>query len=340
MGVQDSRNIALAEHATHALNVAIRGHVAGLHSSGPVHAVTSVTEHNSVLRPLRHLEADGRVRLTIVPLAADGSIDEVAYTAALKDGAKLVVLNHSSNVTGRPNDVARLFAMAQEAGAVTLLDASQSIGHAIVDVGDLQADMVAVTGHKGLHGPPGTGALYVSPGVGLEPLIVGGSGSRSDLPLHPTDMPQRLEAGTPNVPAFEGLAVALDWIGSREPLFLEQERRLGRMLADGLRSIAGVTVYGGTDDEVDSSIASFRVEGWDVFETAYVLEASFGIMCRAGLHCAPLMHQALGTWPEGTVRYSVSGFTTEDDVLAGLDAVAVVARSRRGKEVVPCGSTR
>ena len=335
LGVDDPSSIVLTEHATHALNLAMTGLLcdgsAAPGNGGAVHVITTVTEHNSVLRPLRHLEAAGRAEITIVGLTEDGSLDGDAFEELMKTGPGLVVMNHISNVTGRVNDVGRYFEMAKEAGAVTLLDASQSVGHMKVNARETCCDMIALTGHKGLHGPPGTGALYVDPHIELGYFIVGGSGSRSDLELHPGDMPARLEAGTPNIPAFTGLAAALDWVETRESAFLQNEYRLGEHLREKLNAINGVRVFDSAQNSESIGVVSFRVDGWDPFETAFVLEGSFGIQCRAGLHCAPLMHQAIGSWPDGTVRLSVSGFSTDDDVDAGLDAVRHLAGARPGR---------
>jgi len=317
--------IALGSGATQALNQAILG-CARL---GVRHAVTTAAEHNSVLRPLRHLEQEGKLRLTIVGLKPDGSIDLDQFARALDGGGELAVVNHASNVTGKVNDAGTLFRMARERGAITLLDASQTLGAVPVRPQEMGAQMVAFTGHKALRGPEGTGGLYVSPDVELPAVLTGGTGVRSDLPLQPGEMPMRLEAGTPNSPGFAGLAAALRWV--RENIASENARRrgLGSLLRRGLAAIPGVRVFdGGCPDDPGTGVVSFAIAGWDPDEAALVLDQCFGIRCRAGLHCAPEIHRWIGSAPKGTVRFSVSGSNTEQDIEAALSAVRALAAAR------------
>jgi cysteine desulfurase/selenocysteine lyase len=192
----------------------------------------------------------------------------------------------------------------------------------------LGADLVAFTGHKALRGPPGTGGLYVSPTVELEQVFVGGTGTRSDLEFHPPEMPMRLEAGTPNLPAFAGLAAALRWHAETGRSFQEQEQAVARKLMDGLEGIDGIQIMGHNRQEGHVPIVSFRVGGWTVGDSGYALANSFGIICRTGLHCAPLIHAAIGSAPEGTIRFSPSGFTTEEEIDSVLEAVKTLAGSR------------
>ena len=238
------------------------------------------------------------------------------------------MLNHASNVTGRIQDVRPLFARAHEHGAVTLLDASQTLGHVPVHPESLGADLVAFTGHKALRGPPGTGGLYVSPAVDLEQVIVGGTGVRSDLEFHPPEMPMRLEAGTPNLPAFPGLAVALRWHAVAGRSFQEKEQVVARKLMDGLEGIEGIQIMDHDRQAGRVPIVSFRSGGWTVGDCGYALAHSFGIIFRTGLHCAPLIHAAIGSAPDGTIRFSPSGFTTEEEIDSVLGAVKTLAGSR------------
>lgn len=321
LGVEDPTRIVLTSGATHSLNLAILG--LGLHNRA--HVVTTVTEHNSVLRPLNHLAERGDVRITVIGLDGSGHIDIDSLEAALHDEPDLVAINHMSNVTGRVRDVGPLFWQAKAAGAVTLLDASQSIGHVPVNPKELHADLVAFTGHKALHGPSGVGALYVAPGIDLERILVGGTGVRSDLNLHPEDMPVRLEAGTPNVPAIAGLAAALRWRESNGPACEANTRRLGRLLHSGLGEVRSIRMFSSVEDTEDSGIVSFRADGWSVEEAGIVLQESFGIVCRTGLHCAPLVHFAIGSAPDGTVRLSLSGLSSDNDIGQAIDAVRRLA---------------
>jgi selenocysteine lyase/cysteine desulfurase len=228
-------------------------------------------------------------------------------------------------VTGRISDVAPLFENARAQGAVTLLDASQTLGHIPVNATELCADMVAVTGHKGLRGPTGTGALYVAEGLCLRQVYVGGTGVRSDLELHPPEMPMRLEAGTPNIAALAGLAAALQWHQAHGADFTCVEHSLAVELRSGLEATAGVHVYPGGPDDRRVGIVSFTIDSFPVEDVAYVLAESFGIICRCGLHCAPLIHAAIGSAPEGTIRFSVSGANTQDEIAAAIDAVRKLA---------------
>lgn len=317
--------IVLTVNATHALNLAILG----LDLQPGALVATTVTEHNSVLRPLNHLARRRGVRIRCAGLDADGRIDARAWEALLSEGPRLAVLNHASNVTGRVADAARLLGAARAAGAVTLLDASQTLGHVPVHPAELHADLVACTGHKALHGPPGTGCLYVAPHLDLEPWIVGGTGVRSDLEFHPGDMPMRLEAGTPNAPALAGLAAALAWLAREGAAHNVRAHRLGARLRSGLRATPGVRLFGDAPDDATTGVVSFAVEGWGIEDAGFVLGESFGIACRTGLHCAPLIHAAIGSAPAGTVRLSVSGFNTDEDIDTALAAVARLAASGR-----------
>ncbi len=316
--VDDPARIVLTMHATHALNLAF----AGVDLGQNAHVVTTVTEHNSVLRPINHLQQNRGVRVSVIGLDQTGSLDLDAFDRALADQPALVAINHASNVTGRLNDVASLFAKAKAAGALTLLDASQSIGAVDVHPVTLHADLVAFTGHKGLHGPPGTGALYVTPHLTLRQEFVGGTGVRSDLALHPAEMPTRLEAGTPNVPALAGLAAALRWLEQHGEPFRARQNQLAVHLRHELAKLPGVHLFDPRIAERRIGATSFCVDGWSVDEAGSVLEESFGIVCRTGLHCAPLIHAAIGSAPAGTIRFSVSGFNRDEDLEQGLAAVS------------------
>lgn len=320
LGIPDPDRIVLTSNATMALNLAIRGLGLGCGD----HVVTTVTEHNSVLRPLEHLRLHDKVAVTLVGLDQSGALDEEQFGCALARGARAVVVNHASNVTGRVNDPTRLFSLARQAGAVTVLDASQTLGHVPVKPSELGADIVAFTGHKGLLGPAGTGGLYVAPDLDLQQFIVGGTGVRSDLATHPPDMPTRLEAGTPAFPAFAGLAAALQWRRRNAQGFEAEAHRVAGLLRRGLRE-TGVRVVDDNDAAPRVGVISILLDGWDVEEAGYVLSESFGIVCRTGLHCAPLIHRNIGTAPHGTIRLSVSGFTTEEDVASALAAVRELA---------------
>jgi cysteine desulfurase family protein len=320
MGMDDSNNLALTCSATHSLNLAILG----MSFSSRSRVITTAMEHNSVLRPLHRLKEKSIIRLDVIGLDEDGSPSVEEFERAVDSDVALVVMSHVSNVTGKVVDVARYFGRARGAGAVTLLDASQSMGHLDVRPEDLHCDMVAFTGHKGLLAPPGTGGLYVAPHIELQQIIVGGTGVRSDSLRHAPEMPMRLEAGTPNVPAFMGFAAALRWLRDNRDEFRSRERSAYHSLRCGMEGIDGIRLFGMGQGGY-SSIVSFALRGWDVEETGQVLQESFDIICRTGLHCAPLVHEAIGSAPHGTVRFSVSGFTTEEDIQRSISALKRIA---------------
>jgi selenocysteine lyase/cysteine desulfurase len=317
LDVKDPSRIVLTVGATQSLNLAILG--LRLPPAGNV--VVTASEHNSVLRPLNRLRQQCGIRIQVVGFDSRGCVDLEQYDRALATEPMLVALNHASNVTGRVNDARMLLGRAKTAGAVTLLDASQTLAHRPVRPAELNADLVAFTGHKGLHGPPGSGGLYISPALELEQIIVGGTGVRSDLVLHPPEMPMRLEAGTPNVPAFAGMAAALRWVAERGESFGRHEQQLVTRLYEELGQTRGIRLFDAESQAERVGVISFRLDKWDVDETAYVLSQSFGVLCRSGLHCAPLIHEFIGSAPAGTVRFSPSGFTTNEQMDVALDAL-------------------
>ncbi len=323
LGVANPERVIFPTSVTHALNLALWGMALTLSPSDRV--ITSVAEHNSVLRPLRHAARLRGFDIRTVGLDGDLSLSFAQFADELAGGAALVVLTHASNVTGRIYPVERFFRLAKEAGAVTLLDASQSMGHVPISPADLFADMVAFPGHKGLRGPVGVGVLYVSPGIDLAQVFVGGTGGWSDVFFQPEEMPVRLEAGTPNLPVIAGLNQALCWHEKEGEEAIRREEGLAAMLRQGLRAVPGLRIFDDVPGARYSPVVSFKVEGKGVEETGRALVQEHGIVCRAGLHCAPLIHAYLGTPGEGTVRFSVSGFNTGEEIDRTLQAVRAVA---------------
>lgn len=315
LGIDDKNRIILTVNSTYALNFALFGFPFRKNDT----VITSAAEHNSVLRPLHHLMRSGDLHPEIIPVDSGGRIIPSEYFKKLELlKPRMVVLNHASNVTGAVADVKPLFKAAKDLGAVTLLDASQSMGSISFTAESLYADMVAFTGHKSLLGPPGTGGIYVSKNVELEPVIVGGTGIRSDLLYQPEDMPTRLEAGTPSLPAFSGLAEALEWKKKNREDYSGADVLI-KKLEEGIQDIAGINSI--KSESPRTPVISFTLKKWSVEEAAYILQESFGIICRSGLHCAPLIHKYLGTAPHGTVRFSLSPFSTEVEVAYALEAL-------------------
>ncbi|WP_417142661.1 aminotransferase class V-fold PLP-dependent enzyme [Raoultibacter massiliensis] len=320
LGAQAASRIAFTANATAALNMAIAGL---LPARG--RAVTTAASHNSVLRPLYRMRDECGCSLAVAPVRADGSLDYPAFERMLEDGADVVVATHASNVTGDVYDVARMARTAHEAGAAFVLDAAQTAGTLPIDMGEIGADVVCFTGHKALYGPQGTGGLAVGGDIELPPLMVGGSGFRSFEERHPDAMPESLEAGTANAHGLAGLAAGiayLDRIGL-ETVSRRIEEATSRFL-EGVRGLPNVSVLGGST-RVRSGIVAIVIDGMDSALGAGRLWSEFGICVRAGAHCAPLMHEALGTKESGAVRFSFSHRTSEAEIDKGIAALAFVA---------------
>jgi cysteine desulfurase/selenocysteine lyase len=325
LGVPDPSRIVLTAGATSALSLGIHG----LRLPRGAVAVTSCAEHHSVLRPLYHLQERGRLHLRIVGLDARGEIDREAFAEAMRGGVSLVALTHASNVTGKVFEVATLFLQAKAYGAITLLNACQSLGLVPVPAEELHADLVAFGGHRGLRGPVGTGGLFVSPHLDLSPRAGEAAGQNHRILLPQASMPLCLEPGTPNLPLLRGLGVALRWWEEAGLSSAREAGRLSDMLRAELRRVRGVQVFSAGRRATRLPIISFRLGGWRVSDLAEMLRREAGIYCRAGLHCSPLLHKALGTRPEGTVRFGLSGMNTEEEVELAVAAVRACAAGRR-----------
>jgi len=312
--------VVLTTGATHAANLAAWG----LAANGPLHAIATAAEHNAVLRTLRHASERSGGSLRIAPLS-NGDVDLEALERLLGSGpASLVACTHASNVTGRVLDAAAAFALAASHGCTTLLDASQSAGAVPVLPTALGADLTIVTGHKALLGPAGTGALLLGATVELPQVFVGGTGTRSDLQHHPTDLPTAYEAGTPNLPGLAGLGAALEWWGAH-PDAAPRALRAAERLRSSVRQIEGVHLVDDAAGASRTPIVALTVDGWDVVELGYALEESFGVIGRAGLHCAPLVHEAVGAPFTGSFRFSPGPFTSDDDLDHAVSALEKVA---------------
>ncbi|MBL0921488.1 MAG: aminotransferase class V-fold PLP-dependent enzyme [Phycisphaerales bacterium] len=328
-----AERVAFTLSCTDALNMAIKGVVRRAGRGGgrtPV-VVTTQNEHNSVLRPLRALEQAGECaveRLACCP--ATGRLDPEDLRAALRarGGAALVATHHASNVCGTIQPVKDVARVCREEGAPLLLDAAQTLGHVPLDVAALGAELVAFPGHKGLMGPLGTGGLYVARGFEgrMDPLREGGTGSRSELDVQPESMPERLECGSANAPGIAGLGVGIAWVLERGVGALRAHGlEVSRAFVEGLGG-APVRLLGPSDVEARAPVFAVVVEGWSAQEAAAALEAEFGLLTRAGLHCAPGVHRAMGTFPDGAVRVSFGAFSTVEDARLAARALAELAR--------------
>lgn len=324
-GLRDPLRVIFTLNATHALNLALQG----LLQPGE-RVVTGGMEHNAVMRPLRALEKRG-IQVEVVPAEKDGTLSLSAFAAALETKTRLVVVNHASNVCGTIAPVQEIAALAHAAGALVLVDAAQTAGAFPIHLPSLGADLLAFTGHKGLHGPPGTGGLLLSDDFDpaqLNPLVRGGTGSRSEHETQPDDLPDRYESGTPNGVGLAGLGAGLAWIQERGLDALRAyELTLSARLRAGLAEIPGVTVYGPQNPEQATAVISFTMQGKRVSEIGCRLDDEDEILCRVGLHCAPAAHRSLGTFPEGTVRLAPGPTTTLQDIETVLGAVRKIAQS-------------
>lgn len=307
--IPDSKNIVFTANATEALNLALKGFL----RPGD-HVILSSMEHNSVLRPLKSLESIG-VSRTVVTCAPDGSLDLKALQEALRPNTRLIALTHASNVVGTFMPIQAVGDWARRQGIVLLVDAAQTAGSLPLNVEDYGIDLLAAPGHKGLLGPPGTGFLYLRDGIDLRPLLEGGTGSQSDREEQPLYLPDRYQSGTMNTPGIAGLGAAIDFL-LREGLekVREHERRLTELALEGLKKIPKLVVYGPRDSQRQTAVISFCMEGRDPTEIGSLLDQVYEIRTRFGLHCAPLAHRTIGTFPEGTIRASFGYFNTEADV--------------------------
>lgn len=318
LGCPRADHVCFTPNSTAALNAAINGVV----RPGD-RVVTTVLEHNSVLRPLNRLVAQQGVTVEHAGCDANGVLDYDELERLVTPGTRAVVVTHASNVTGNAVDIVRVAAMAHAVGALVIVDASQSAGTAQIDMQDMGLDIVCFTGHKGLMGPQGTGGLAVAEGIDVAPWAMGGTGVHSFDALQPMEWPTRLEAGTLNGHGIAGLSAGLDFIeaqGGVEAIAAHERALADRFLA-GVREIPGITLYGAFDQPARSAIVSLNVGDVDSAEISDALMQGWGIATRPGAHCAPLMHRALGTERQGVVRFSFGYFNTVEEVDTAIEAL-------------------
>lgn len=326
LGCPRADHVAFAPNSTAALNCAINGLV----GEGD-RVVTTVLEHNSVLRPLNRLVAEKGVHVEHADCDELGRLDMAELERLVTPGTRAVVVTGASNVTGNVVDVSAVARIAHAAGALAIVDASQSAGVLPINMAEQDIDVVCFTGHKALMGPQGTGGLAVAEGVDVRPWNVGGTGVHSFDAMQPKGWPTRLEAGTLNGHGLAGLSAGLAFIEDNGGVAAmgAHESALARRLYEGVRNVDGVTVYGDWPallaEAIRPGIVSLNIEGLASAEVSDMLMQGWGIATRPGAHCAPLMHEALGTREQGVVRFSTSWFTTEEEVDAAIDAVRELA---------------
>lgn len=319
-GAESPKQIVFTNNSTESLNIAIKG----LFQAGD-HVVTTMLEHNSVLRPLYEMQEKG-VSLTIVKSNKKGTISYEEIEAAIQENTKAIVITNASNLTGNYVDVRRVGEIAKKAGVLLVVDASQTAGVYPIHVQEMNIDVLCFTGHKSLLGPQGTGGLYVREGLQLRPLKSGGSGVQTYLKKHPDDMPTALEAGTLNGHGIAGLGAAIEYL-EKEGIDQIRKIELEHMwhFYHGVKDIPGVKIYGDFDTEVRCPVVTLNIGDYDSSEVSDELLMTYGISTRPGAHCAPLMHEALGTVEQGAVRFSFSHYNTYEEVETAIAAIRELA---------------
>lgn len=307
-------------NSTMALNIAIQG----LFSPGD-HVITTALEHNSVLRPLYLMESRG-VCLTVISADQKGNIHYDDFEKNIRPSTKAIVCTHASNLTGNTLDLFRIGDICRRHGLYFVVDASQTAGVLPINMKEMNISVLCFTGHKGMMGPQGTGGLLVKEGIHIRPLLVGGSGVHSYSKTHPATLPTALEAGTLNTHGIAGLHAALEYLRQEgiDKLY-QKEHLLMKTFYEGVRKIPLVKVYGDFTMEQRAPIVTLNIGNYDSGQVSDELLTRFDIATRAGAHCAPLMHEALGTKEQGAVRFSFSHFNTLQEIKEGIEAVRILA---------------
>ena len=322
-GAWGGESVAFTGNATEALNIVI----SGLVKKGD-HVITTQAEHNSVRRPLYRKEKEG-AELTILPVDQKGNFSMEEMEKAVRENTRAVICTHASNVTGNLYPAEQIGKLCRRHGLLFILDAAQSAGEAPIDMRKMYIDVLCFTGHKGLMGPQGTGGVCVDPQVKIPAFKVGGSGILSFDREHPGCMPEALEAGTLNIHGLAGLEAAFDYLQDTGlEKIMEYENRLAEIFYEKIRKIPGVEVYGDFSLPGRTAVVSLNVAGFTSKEAGDLLAQRYEIATRAGVHCAPLIHQALGTMERGTLRFSFSRFNTEEEIHRAALAVKEIAGER------------
>lgn len=319
----DPTHCVLTAGNTMGLNMVLRGWL----RPGD-HCLVSSVEHNAVMRPLHDLAEQG-VTFDRIPCDRDGHLNPADIPALIRPNTRLLVMAHGSNVSGAVQDAMAVGAICHEHGIPFVLDAAQTAGHWPIDFEAMHLSALSVPGHKGLMGPSGIGALLLSADFAkkLTPILTGGTGSASDSEAQPDYMPDKFESGTPNLPGIYGFHAAVDFIlDTGVEALQERERQLTKYFLDKLRDVKDIRLAGPWDLENRVGVISVDFAQVDNAEAAYRLEQDYGILTRCGLHCAPSAHKTLGTFPQGTVRFSVGHYTTETEIDTAVQAIAEIAQ--------------
>jgi cysteine desulfurase family protein len=323
-GAPDPNRVIITSNATDALNLILQGML----KPGD-HVVSTQLEHNSVLRPLNHMHMKGIIEYDLIPFDGKGFIDPGDIVNAIRPNTKLVIMCHASNVLGTVQPVREIGHLCAERGVPLFIDAAQSAGVIPIDMKSWSLAGVAFTGHKSLLGPTGIGGLALNQGIEIEPTHFGGTGVDSKSMVHTETFPHRLEAGTLNLLGIIGISEALDFLGKEGIEAIHgREMELLRRLRDGLSLLKGINIFCAEDLSNHVGLLTVNVKGIDPEDVGAILDADFGIAAREGLHCAPLVHESLGTSPKGGVRFSLGPFITEDDIGQTVAAMAEIVRTK------------
>ncbi len=320
--IENEEQVAFTMNATYAVNMAIKG----ILKPGD-HVIISGIEHNAVVRPMHWLKNERGIDFSVLPCNSDGVVDISALQPLITKRTRLLVTSHASNVCGAIQPVHELGERCRETGLIFMVDAAQSAGVLPLDVEADNISLLAFTGHKGLLGPQGIGGLYVRPGLSLNTIIEGGTGSFSESMEQPQFMPDMLESGTPNTPGIAGLKAGIDYIMSRGMKNIRaHEQQLTAMLLTGLSEVPGIQIYGSPDSGRRTAVVAFNLDNRDCGELAFRMEQEYGIIGRSGLHCAPLAHSTLGILQQGSCRLSIGCMNCESDIEQAVRAVYDISK--------------
>jgi cysteine desulfurase / selenocysteine lyase len=313
----DAERVVFTPNATFGLNTAIKGL---LHRGN--HVIISALEHNSVYRPIRHMAHAGTVKLSVAACDQEGYVDLDHLGTLFRPNTQMVVINHGSNVLGSIQPIREIGALCRDRGVSLVVDAAQTAGLIPIDMQLDNIDILVFSGHKKLYGPAGIGGMVLKDDLQIDALMQGGTGSRSESDKHPGFYPDRLEAGTPNTPGIVGLKAGIDWINYQgmDAIHNHVMQLTGKLL-EGLQSLRGISIHGPKSLYNRLPLVSITIEGKDPAEVAYHLDCDHGIMTRPGLQCAPLAHKTAGTFPQGTLRFSLGAFNTMQDVERVVEAM-------------------
>lgn len=321
--IKNPLDIIFTFNCTESLNIGIKGAL----KSGD-HVITTSMEHNSVLRPIKFLEKTG-VANTIVQGDKEGRVDPEDIEKSIRAETKMIVTTHMSNLTGTILDIKKIGKIAKKNNIIYLVDAAQSAGVYPIDVEEMNIDILAFPGHKGLLGPQGTGGLYIREGIDIRESFQGGTGSISDSQEQPDTMPDKFESGTPNGPGIIGLGKGIEYIlevGMNN--IREKELSLTKRFIKGIQNIKDIKIYGPINTEEHGPVVALNLGDMDSSELAYILNEEYNIAVRPGLHCAPLGHKTIGTFHQGSVRFSFGYENTEEEIDLGINALKEIGRKQ------------